>query len=427
MNPFLRAGYAATGHLARVAASVFPPGHGKVGDSFALRRRVVARFIDWAAENRDRTRPLLWMHAPSVGEGLQARPVLEHLRVHRPELQLAYTFFSPSARAFAASLDVDYKDVIPFDTRGAARSVLEALCPSVLAFSKLDVWPFLVEEANARDVRLALISATLPEASSRRRGLAPALLRGAYSSLDAVGAISAEDADRLIALGCRPERVEITGDTRYDQVWSRSLRADRGSAFLAPLHTSRPTIVAGSTWPSDEERLLPALIRARDAVHGLRCIVAPHEPTPDAIARLEAWASTARLEARRLSHPFARDADVIIVDRLGVLGDLYALADVAFVGGGYHGAGLHSVLEPAAYGIPVAFGPRNENSREAGMLELEGGGASAANVEALAKVLTRWLVDPAARADAGHRARALVERGRGATERTIALIERLMG
>ena len=127
-----------------------------------------------------------------------------------------------------------------------------------------------------------------------------------------------------------------------------------------------------------------------------------------------------------MSHPLARNADLIIVDRVGVLGDLYALADMAFVGGGFHGAGLHSVLEPAAFGVPVVFGPRIDNSREAGLLELEGGGASAADADALAAILTRWTLDAVARTDAGHRARALVERGRGATEKSVALIERLL-
>ena len=352
--------------------------------------------------------------------------MLERLRERQSQLQLAYTFFSPSAQAFSASLRVDYQDVLPFDTTHSARALLDALDPTALIFSKLDVWPFLVDEAKSRNVRLGLISATLPDASSRRRGLAPALLRDAYASLDAVGAISPEDGERLVALGCRPKAVEVTGDTRYDQVWARSRGVDRASPLLGPLVTPRPTVVAGSTWPSDHERLLPALLHAREAVHGLRCIVAPHEPTHDAVSGLEAWASTMRLEARRLSHPFARDADVVIVDRLGVLGDLYALADVAFVGGGFHGAGLHSVLEPAAYGVPVAFGPRHENSREADLLELEGGGASVSDSDSLTVAITRWLVDPASRADAGHRARSLVERGRGATERTVALIERLL-
>jgi 3-deoxy-D-manno-octulosonic-acid transferase len=427
VNKIVRAGYAATGHIARVAASIFPPATGKIGRSFSLRRGVEARFAAWGAEHRDRTRPLAWMHAPSVGEGLQARPILESLRQRHPDLQLVYTYFSPSAQSFAHSLAVDFQDVLPFDTRGGARAVLDAVDPTVLIFSKLDVWPFLVEEANGRNVGLVLVSATLPARSSRLKGFAPALLRDAYSRIDAVGAISPEDGERLITLGCRPKNVEVTGDTRFDQVWMRSHAADRNNALLAPLSGPRLTLVAGSTWPSDEERLLPAILLARAAAPGLRCIIAPHEPSASAVANLEAWSSSVRLEARRLGHPFARDADLIIVDKVGVLGDLYALADIAYVGGGFHAAGLHSVLEPAAFGVPVAFGPMNENSRDANVLELEGGGASAPDARTLAAIFSRWLLDAAARMDAGHRARAMVERGTGATARSVALVERVMG
>ena len=426
MNRLLRAAYAATGQLARVAASVIPPGNGKIRNSFALRRGVEARFAAWGRVERDRARPLLWMHAPSVGEGLQARPVLESLHTLHPNVQLAYTYYSPSARSFADTLPVDFREILPFDTRASARAALTALVPDVLVFSKLDVWPSLVEEASALGVRLALISATLPPQSSRLRGFGPALLRDAYARLDAVGAISAEDAERLATLGCRPSSIEVTGDTRYDQVWARARFAEADGSIGAPFRSTRPTLVAGSTWPADHQRLLPAILRARAGAPGLRIIIAPHEPDADAIARLESWASSSGLEARRLSHPFARDADVIIVDRVGVLGDLYALADFAFVGGGFHSAGLHSVLEPAAFGAPVAFGPMHINSREAGLLEREGGGASVTDAITLAGVFSRWLTDPVARADAGHRARALVERSTGATRRTVGLIERLL-
>jgi 3-deoxy-D-manno-octulosonic-acid transferase len=365
------------------------------------------------------------MHAPSVGEGLQARPVLEALRALHPSIQLAYTYYSPSARAFADTLPVDFREILPFDTRASARAALAALTPDVLVFSKLDVWPSLVEVASASGVRLALISATLPPQSSRLKGFGPALLRDAYARLDAVGAISAEDAERLTALGCRPQSIEVTGDTRYDQVWARAHSAAHGS-IVEPFRSPRPTLVAGSTWPSDEYHLLPAILRARAAAPGLRCIIAPHEPGADAIAVLDTWASSNGLEARRLTHPFAHDADVIIVDRVGMLGDVYALADFAFVGGGFHSAGLHSVLEPAAFGVPVAFGPMHANSREAGLLEREGGGVSVADAKSLGVLFSRWLTDPVARADAGHRARALVERGTGATRRTVALVERLL-
>ena len=222
MNRFLRVAYAATGYLARAAASVVSPGDGKIRNSFALRRGVEERFAAWARVERDLSRPLLWMHAPSVGEGLQARPVLESLRELHPTFQLAYTYYSPSARSFADALPVDFREILPFDTRASARAALAALAPDVLVFSKLDVWPSLVEEASALGVRLALTSATLPPQSSRLRGFGPPLLRDAYARLDAVGAIAAEDAERLSVLGCRPSAIEVTGDTRYDQVWSRA-------------------------------------------------------------------------------------------------------------------------------------------------------------------------------------------------------------
>jgi 3-deoxy-D-manno-octulosonic-acid transferase len=121
------------------------------------------------------------------------------------------------------------------------------------------------------------------------------------------------------------------------------------------------------------------------------------------------------------------EADVVLVDRVGVLGDLYALADVAYVGGGFHSAGLHSVLEPAAFGVPVLFGPRFANSRDAELLIANGGGASASSENAIESRLRMWLSDAAARGQAGDAARALVQGGLGAAERSWELVERLLG
>ena len=137
-------------------------------------------------------------------------------------------------------------------------------------------------------------------------------------------------------------------------------------------------------------------------------------------------ALAARWRLVRLGDDARRDADVILVDRVGVLGDLYALADAAYVGGGFHSAGLHSVLEPAAFGAPVLFGPRHAGSRDAGLLLASGGGAEAASADALADVLTRWLGDAPAGRRAGDAARAVVQRGIGAAERSWKLVERLL-
>ncbi|MDF1501987.1 glycosyltransferase N-terminal domain-containing protein, partial [Roseisolibacter sp. H3M3-2] len=403
--------------------------------SLRARRAVRGRWTAWARDRRDAARPLLWMHAPSVGEGLQARPVLELARRERPDLQLAYSFYSPSAERFARGLDVDAADYLPFDTGGDAAALLQALRPSALVFSKLDVWPVLAAEASRRGVPLGLVSATLAGGSSRRGGLAGGLLRDAYARLSLVGAISDEDAERLVALGVRADRVRVTGDTRYDQVWRRAAAADRASPLLAPLAPERSggrfTLVAGSTWPADEEVLLEAwqTLRRQDA--RARLLIAPHEPTPAHLGPVEAWARAQRASLARLSAVEAgeatADVDVLLVDRVGVLGELYAVGDAAFVGGGFHAAGLHSVLEPAAYGLPVAFGPGHGDSRDAGLLLAAGGATAAATPRTLAELLRRWRTSDSLRRRAADAARAVERAVLGADGRALALVRELLG
>jgi 3-deoxy-D-manno-octulosonic-acid transferase len=418
-------GYHALAQLARGAAAVAPNSESKLLRSLRARRGIRARYRSWGATQRDRARPLLWMHAPSVGEGLQARPVLDLMRARRPDVQLAYTHFSPSAVAFARGLAVDFNDFLPFDTPGDCRIALDALAPTALVFSKLDVWPVITAEARARGVRLGMVSATLSRGSSRRSRTASAVLHDAYAALEVVGAIDDADADRLVQLGVRPPAISITGDTRYDQVWLRAQRTDREGSLLQRLRDTRPTIVAGSTWPADEAVLLPAFKALRAARVDARLLIAPHEPTLVHVSGIVEWAKAAGFAVGRLdeSGPWA---DVVVIDRLGVLGELYALANVAFVGGGFHAAGLHSVLEPAAFGAPVVFGPRYESSRDAALLVQRGGGASASTESELTRRLRFWVTDTASRREAGDYARALVRSGVGAAERSYELVERLL-
>ena len=426
MNHALSLAYEGAARLARALSSMVPPSRQKLLATFAERRGVLERF---AAFERDERRPLLWIHAPSVGEGLQARPVLQLARHERPDLQLAYTYFSPSARSFAAALDVDFHDALPFDTSADMRAALAALAPKALIFSKLDVWPTLAREATRRGTRLGLISATLADSSSRRSALASAVLREAYARLERVGAISADDADRLVALGVPSSRVSVTGDTRYDQVWTRAQGVDRNSPLLAPLiDPERFTLVAGSTWPADEAPLLAAWARVAQRHVALRprLIIAPHEPTPAHLAPVESWASGTGLHAGRLGSPSQADAEVIVVDRVGVLGDLYALADVAYVGGGFHAAGLHSVLEPAAFGAPVLFGPRHHASRDAKLLLDADAAVSAGDDIEIERAIGHWLTTADDRRAAGDAAKAVVHRGLGAAERSWALVAQLL-
>ena len=366
------------------------------------------------------------MHAPSVGEGLMARPVLERLRQDHASAQLAYTFFSPSAVKFANGLDADFRDYLPLDTVGDMTAALEALRPSALVYSKLDVWPNLTTLASEREVKLGMISASLSATSSRRSGIAKALLRDAYACLDAVGAVDGDDADRLVEIGVRREVIQVTGDTRYDQVWERAEGIAAKEELLSPLRSARPLLVAGSTWPADEAVLLPAFLHLQRSIPELRLMIAPHEPTPAHLQPIYAWAKQNRLRAVSMSEPTAAESDVIIVDRVGVLGDLYALASIAYVGGGFHAAGLHSVLEPASFGVPVVVGPRHQGSRDALGLLRAGGAATFSDERSAVAKLTAWLRNDAERRQAGDEARQVVRDGLGAAARSTRLVESLL-
>jgi 3-deoxy-D-manno-octulosonic-acid transferase len=404
-------------------------GEGKLARGIRGRRGVLERMAAWAEAERDPSRPLVWFHAPSVGEGLQARAVVDALRARSPDLQIAYTYFSPSAESFARTVAADFADYLPFDLPHDVGRALELLRPRVFAFSKTDVWPVLTREASARGVRLALLSATLPAGSSRLGGVARALLAPAYSRLDLVAAISPADADRFAALGVPPERRTVMGDARFDQVWERATRVDRGSPLLAPFADwSGLTLVAGSTWPADEDHLIPAAARLRAKGVPLRLLLVPHEPSEAHLARAEAALHAHGLPHARLSavEAGAEVPAVTLVDHVGVLGDLYALADLAYVGGGLGTAGLHSVLEPAAFGAPVLFGPRHANAREAAELIAAGAAFEVTGTEHLAETLRR-LADPALRHSSGAASRRYAEAGRGAALRGAEIIERLLG
>jgi 3-deoxy-D-manno-octulosonic-acid transferase len=424
VNSLLRIPYAFVGSVTDALVRIAPAGESKFARGLANRRGLVERYEAWGAKGRDRARPLIWIHAPSVGEGLQALPVIELLRAKRPDVQIAYTFYSPSAASFARTMGADFADYLPFDTFAHARSVVSAIHPTTLVFSKLDIWPALTETAAAAGIPVGVISATLPESSGRRGILARALLGDAYRSIDQVGAIDEQDAERLRQQGVRSDRVRVTGDTRFDQVWARAQRPL--PPIVQRLRSARPTLVAGSSWPTDEEHLLPAWIRIRDKIPDARLVIAPHEITSVHLSAVETWAKSQSVRLARVEAPAAADADVILVDRYGILGDLYALADVSFVGGGFHAPGIHSVLEPAAFGSPVLFGPRSERSREASRLIEAGGGASIKGEADLSIRLADWLGSPASRDLAGASARRFVENGRGAAERSYELITALL-
>ncbi|UCC49112.1 MAG: hypothetical protein JSV41_02725 [Gemmatimonadota bacterium] len=407
-------------------APLLPP---KLQRGVEGRRELLARVEAWARENRRET-PLVWFHAPSVGEGLQTRPVIEVLRDLRPDIQLFYTFFSPSAEKLAKGMPVDFADYMPFDVVDDLMKVMDAVKPDVIAFGKLDVWPNVTRVARWRDVKLALVSGTLAPDSTRLRFPARDFLAPAYARLDLAGAISVADSVRLAQLGVPAERIEVTGDARFDQVWARAQAVDPKQPPVSLLGGYEGvTLVAGSTWGEGERYLVPAVARLHGSYPELRLVLVPHEPTRNHLMRLEAHLAMHELGYVRLSQMEGEGAEpreVVVVDRVGVLGELYVLADIAYVGGGFGGRGLHSVLEPAALGAPALFGPRHANAREAGELIERGGAMAVADEAALEAKLGAWLADPEARRAAGTAALGYVQANLGAGRRNAELILKLL-
>ncbi len=189
-------------------------------------------------------------------------------------------------------------------------------------------------------------------------------------------------------------------------------------------------MVAGSTWPADETVLMPAMAKVRRRIPDVRMVIAPHEPRAEVVSGLIDRLRSLEWKARPLSAVEARgspgDAGAIVVDSVGQLAHLYSVGDVAYVGGGFGRAGLHSVLEPAAAGVPCVFGPRHRSARAAAGLVAAGGARIAANAEALTDALTSWLADADTRNRASERALHYIDAHRGAASRTAELLDPLM-
>jgi 3-deoxy-D-manno-octulosonic-acid transferase len=407
------------------AAGIFAP---KIKLGHLGRTSALDRLRSWGESSRDPNRPLVWLHAPSVGEGLQARAVLLELRARHPDWQYAFTFFSPSAEALASSLPVDVSAYLPYDTPSDVGVALGVLRPDALVFTKLDLWPELACRARAAGCKVMLVAGTVRPGSSRLNWPARALLAPGYKALTAVGAVAREDALRLSAIGVSPERISVTGDPRYDSVMERVHQTPPDDPLLG-MAAGGPLLVAGSTWPDDEAVLLAAFKRIHEEFPDARLIVAPHEPSQEHLAGVELAAGKLGLpHPVRLS--VAHDpAPLLIVDRLGALASIYGAGQMAFVGGSMGSIGIHSVIEPAAWGIPVLFGPSWNYSRDAGEL-LEAGAATALGdknpVDDLVAVWRSWLMDDETRRAMGERALRVVQDGVGAAERSADLIDRVL-
>lgn len=304
------------------------------------------------------TRRRIWFHAASMGELEQLLPIIERLRHLHPDLCIVTTCTSPSGRDHAARQEcIDHALYLPLDRHVAMREFIVAVNPQMVIIDRYDLWPSMISELHHRAVPVYLINATMP--SSARWPLLRSFTRSLYAMVSCITAVSQEDASQIgILLG---RTVDWLPDTRLDRVVERVQRA-AGKMSSLP-EWSGKTLVLGSTWPEDETMMLTAW-KALSRTDW-RLVIVPHEPSEEALRSVEQ-----RIPCRRLSSIIqgsTSDSQHVLVDSVGRLLELYSSATAAYVGGGF-GAGVHSLAEPAGFGLPLACGPRIERSRDAAAL-----------------------------------------------------------
>ncbi len=378
---------------------------------------------DPVALSRLSSRPTrYWLHAASAGELEQARPLLSALREREPEAGILLTLSSPSARKAGGEVtEADIVLPLPADTPAAMAGMLDTLLPTAIIAVKWDLWPALVSEASRRRVPVLLLGGVLSPDSGRARWPGRLLAAPTHRALAGIGAASERDAGAFGALGVDPGRLRVTGDTRFDRVLAR--QAEKREAPLTLSRDQGFCLVAGSSWPPEETMALDAFAELRKQHSKLCLLLVPHEPGEDCLLRLEREAAIRELPLWRLSQRAElADGSICVADRIGILPELYTPGSLALVGGGF-GRGVHSVLEPAARGLPVITGPRIGRADEARRLAEAGGAFVVENADEFRDLWLLCLDEPDFLSTAAAAARRFVEAESGATERNLAWLD----
>jgi 3-deoxy-D-manno-octulosonic-acid transferase len=390
-------------------------------------RRGGERAREWA-ERLARALPTVapggvWIHGASVGEARLVALIAGALRERRPHLPLSMSVVTRTGRAqLPGPPRSDAAFFAPLDFPGRPRRVLGAVRPRALVLLETELWPNLLREASLEEVGVALLNGRL---SAERRS-SYLRLRGLFRPLleevDAVGAQTSGDAERLVELGARPSAVVVTGNVKYDLPAPPAGSAERLRSRLG-LPPGRPAVAAGSTGPGEEGQVLDAFLEARAGRPDLFLILAPRHP--ERIEEVSREVAARGLDLPRLSDGASRagGADGLLVDTVGELAALYTLVSAAFVGGSLVPIGGHNVLEPAAAGVPVLFGPHTQHVASPAEALLRAGGAR--RVRDSHDLGRAWLVllrDEESRRESGRRASAVVEANRGALGRSVDLV-----
>lgn len=364
-------------------------------------------------------RPTAWFHAASLGEFEQARPVLEAYRQQHPECQVLVTFFSPSGyevrKNYAQADAVCY---LPPDLLGSVRRFLGAVKPSVAFFVKYEFWFNYLGELRRRDIPTYIFSAIFRPSQYFFKPWGKWYMRQLKECFRHLFVQNEESLQLLKAHGI--EQCSLAGDTRYDRVHQIATAAE-GDAIVETFLQGYEgkVMVAGSTWPPDEQLL--ARLRESKEWFPERLVIAPHQIHEEHLHSIEAlFPDSVRYSVLKGSKDL-KDRRVLIIDNIGILSKLYRYATVAYIGGGF-GVGIHNILEAVAYGKPVVFGPNWHKFQEAHDI-IELGGGMTVDEHPDVSLLRKWFTDEEVYRAASDACLTLMRRNLGSTDIILNTLE----
>lgn len=360
----------------------------------------------------DQQRPVIWIHAASLGEFEQGRPIIEEIKAQHPDQQILLTFFSPSGYEVRKNYPLaDLVTYLPLDTTRRMRRFADAVNPSALYVIKYDFWFNLFRILHQRNIPVYMVSVIFRPGQHFFKWWGSWFRRN-LKHIHWFFVQNRQSEELLQSAGF--SNVSISGDTRFDRVCR--IASEPFELNLPEAITQSPfCFVAGSTWPKDEVLLLPLISRFAE----VSWIIAPHQTEPNLIQDLM---SKLPEGAVKLSELQANSSgNILVIDSIGWLSKMYRFANAAYIGGGF-GRGIHNLAEAAVYGCPVIFGPNHQIFREAVDLKALGGGFSINHSKQLEEILRRWITDPSACKTAGEKAKSYIMANRGATEHILSKV-----
>ena len=352
----------------------------------------------------------IWFHAASLGEFEQGLPVIEKIKIQFPNHKIVVTFFSPSGYEVRKNNTIaDVTIYLPLDTKSNAQKFLKLVHPDLVFFIKYEYWPNYLNELKKLDIKTYLISGIFRENQAFFKWYG-GFYRNALKSF-AYFFVQNESSKLLLqSLGFK--NVKISGDTRFDRVVS-ILERDNSLDFIEKFKNNTTTIVIGSSWPKDESLLVNFINQTNEKV---KYIIAPHNIKTEQIQDLKNSISKKTILFSEKENTDLSTYDVLIVDTIGILTKIYSYGDIAYVGGGFGNAGLHNILEPATFGIPIIVGPNFSNFAEAVALVHQEGCVSISNQNELKDAFSNLISNEDIRYEKGHVCSTFVQMNKGATD-----------